>query len=63
MAAVTKKYPRATIRKVVKAHTNKNIGRNVDALVDIPHLQFMPYADLILQLYLDYVLFMQRYAH
>lgn len=33
MASSKRAYPRATIRKVLKAHANKNIGRNVDKLV------------------------------
>lgn len=33
MATVRKPYPRATLKRIVKAHTNKSLTRNVDALV------------------------------
>ena len=33
MATVRKPYPRATLKRIVKAHTNKTLTRNVDALV------------------------------
>lgn len=28
-----KSYPRSTIKKIIKGHSDKNVGRNVDALV------------------------------
>jgi hypothetical protein len=33
MAGSQKLYPRATIKKIVKAHSKKNVSRNVDVLV------------------------------
>jgi hypothetical protein len=33
MAGGQKLYPRATLKKIVKAHSKKNISKNVDVLV------------------------------
>jgi hypothetical protein len=33
MAAGQKLYPRATLKKIVKAHSNKNVSKNVDVMV------------------------------
>lgn len=33
MVASQKLYPRATIKKIVKAHSKKNVSRDVDVLV------------------------------
>jgi hypothetical protein len=33
MATGQKLYPRATIKKIVKAHSKKNVSKNVDVLV------------------------------
>jgi hypothetical protein len=33
MAITPKLYPRATIKKIVKAHTKKHLSKNVDVLV------------------------------
>lgn len=33
MAATQKLYPRATLKKIVKAHSKKNLSKNVDPLV------------------------------
>jgi histone H3/H4 len=41
MATVPKKLPRATLRKILKAHTNKNIFRDVDALVYLDYVLFI----------------------
>lgn len=30
-----KAYPRATVKKIVKAHANCNVGKNVDVMVRI----------------------------
>jgi hypothetical protein len=35
MAAGQKLYPRATVKKIVKAHSNRNITKNVDVLVGL----------------------------
>lgn len=39
--AIPKKYPRATIRKSLKAHSLKRVGRDVDALVYLDYVLFM----------------------
>ena len=36
MAAGQKLYPRATVKKIVKAHSKRNVSKNVDVLVDFP---------------------------
>lgn len=41
MAASKKVYPRATIRKIVKAHTEKTVARDVDALLYLDYILFM----------------------
>ncbi len=28
-----KSYPRSTVKKIIKGHSDKNVGHNVDALV------------------------------
>lgn len=33
MAAGQKLYPRATLKKIVKAHSRKNVSKNADVLV------------------------------
>ncbi len=33
MAAGQKLYPRATVKKIVKAHSKRNVSKNVDVLV------------------------------
>jgi hypothetical protein len=33
MESTTKKYPRATLRRIVKAHAGKKVGKSVDPLV------------------------------
>lgn len=60
-----KLYPRATVKKIVKAHSNRNVSKNVDVMVGCrapttrrevrPNMRS-------LQVFLDYVLFMQSYG-
>jgi len=38
MAAGQKLYPRATVKKIVKAHSKKNISKNADVLVSFHDL-------------------------
>jgi hypothetical protein len=61
MAPGQKVYPRATVKKIVKAHSNCNIGKNTDVMVQSP--KRVPHLDAPLtcsqQVFLDYVLFMQ----
>lgn len=33
MAPGQKMYPRATVKKIVKAHSNRNVSKNVDVMV------------------------------
>jgi histone H3/H4 len=35
------KYPRAAVRKIVKAHSQKRVSRNVDALVYLDYVLFI----------------------
>lgn len=57
-----KTYPRATVKKIIKGHSGKNVGRNVDPLVSAVCLAANAQQQLILllQVYLDYVLFIQQ---
>lgn len=41
MKSKTKKYPRATLRRIVKAHSRKNIGKGVDSLVFLNYILFI----------------------
>lgn len=34
-------YPRATVKKIVKAHANKPLSRNVDILVFLDYVAFL----------------------
>jgi hypothetical protein len=43
MAVSQRLYPRATVKKIVKAHSKKNLSKNVDVLVschDATRLEF-----------------------
>ena len=41
MASMKRAYPRTTLRKIVKAHTNKNASRHTDALIYLDYILFM----------------------
>ncbi|KAI9816337.1 MAG: hypothetical protein M1832_005094 [Thelocarpon impressellum] len=43
MALPTNKrlYPRSTLKRIVKAHSGKNVGRNVDVLIWLDYALFM----------------------
>ncbi|KAK5936956.1 hypothetical protein PMZ80_010705 [Knufia obscura] len=41
MAPTKRAYPRATLRKILKAHTNKNISRHTDALIYLDYILFI----------------------
>lgn len=41
MTPSKRSYPRATLRKILKAHTDKNIARNVDALIYLDYVLFV----------------------
>lgn len=66
MAAGHKLYPRATVKKIVKAHSKRNVTKNVDVLVRISSssLDASPRmaADTFRQIFLDYALFLQTYV-
>jgi hypothetical protein len=68
MAATQKLYPRGTVKRIVKAHSNHNVSKNADILVS-PSVQCACQQDLVanggfcpvFQIFLDYMLFMQEY--
>ncbi|GES66646.1 histone-fold-domain-containing protein new1 [Aspergillus terreus] len=65
MAATQKLYPRATVKRIVKAHSNRNVSKNADILVLPPQVWVMRDAELTQsstasQIFLDYMLFMQE---
>ncbi|KAL1896822.1 hypothetical protein Sste5346_004455 [Sporothrix stenoceras] len=41
MAPGQKMYPRATVKKIVKAHANTNLSRNADVVIFLDYLLFM----------------------
>jgi hypothetical protein len=41
MGSSNKVYPRATLRKILKAHSRKNISRGVDSLVYLDYVLFI----------------------
>ncbi|KAH8769024.1 hypothetical protein F5883DRAFT_417804 [Diaporthe sp. PMI_573] len=41
MAPGQKMYPRATVKKIVKAHSNCNVSKNVDVTMFLDYLVFM----------------------
>ncbi|RKU41438.1 hypothetical protein DL546_001072 [Coniochaeta pulveracea] len=41
MAPGQKLYPRATVKKIVKAHSNCNISKNVDVTIFLDYVLFM----------------------
>lgn len=47
MAAGQKLYPRATLKKIVKAHSKKNISKNVDVLVCSRHATGGTFTDAV----------------
>lgn len=68
MAATQKLYPRGTVKRIVKAHSNRSVSKNADILVS-PSVRCACQQDLVayggfclvLQIFLDYMLFMQEY--
>ncbi|ERF73983.1 hypothetical protein EPUS_03797 [Endocarpon pusillum Z07020] len=54
-------YPRSTVKKIIKGHSEKKVGRNVDALVRTGHrLKVAQSLRSPQQVYVDYVLFIQE---
>ncbi|KAJ5927425.1 hypothetical protein N7516_009198 [Penicillium verrucosum] len=41
MAAVQKLYPRGTVKRIVKAHSNRSVSKNADILVFLDYMLFM----------------------
>ncbi|OJK03280.1 hypothetical protein ASPACDRAFT_114223 [Aspergillus aculeatus ATCC 16872] len=41
MPATQKLYPRATVKRVVKAHSNRNVSKNADILIFLDYMLFM----------------------
>ncbi|KAK0651640.1 hypothetical protein B0T16DRAFT_404361 [Cercophora newfieldiana] len=41
MAPGQKLYPRATVKKIVKAHSGCNISKNVDVMIFLDYMLFM----------------------
>ncbi|RAK92146.1 hypothetical protein BO79DRAFT_166960 [Aspergillus costaricaensis CBS 115574] len=41
MAATQKLYPRATVKRVVKAHSNRSVSKNADILIFLDYMLFM----------------------
>ncbi|KAK7902381.1 hypothetical protein LTR67_002026 [Exophiala xenobiotica] len=41
MASGKKSYPRATLRKILKAHSRKKVGKGVDSLVYLDYVLFI----------------------
>ncbi|KZF20627.1 hypothetical protein L228DRAFT_284583 [Xylona heveae TC161] len=41
MAGSQKPYPRTTVKKIVKAHSNKSLSKNVDILIYLDYILFM----------------------
>jgi hypothetical protein len=63
MAGAQKLYPRATVKKIVKAHSKRNVSKNVDVLVGVSFRRVSQEPGLLsLQIFLDYALFLQTYA-
>jgi hypothetical protein len=62
MAAGQKLYPRATVKKIVKAHSKRNFSKNVDVLVGVVDASSRAAANRTMQIFLDYALFLQTYA-
>lgn len=46
MAATQKLYPRGTVKRIVKAHSNRNVSKNADILVS-PSVQCACQQDLV----------------
>ncbi|KAL2883407.1 hypothetical protein SGCOL_001089 [Colletotrichum sp. CLE4] len=41
MAPGQKAYPRGTVKKIVKAHSNCNLSKNVDVMIYLDYVLFM----------------------
>ncbi|GAD94498.1 transcriptional regulator family: Histone-like TF [Paecilomyces variotii] len=41
MVATQKLYPRATVKRIVKAHSNRSLSKNADILIFLDYMLFM----------------------
>ncbi|KAJ6128396.1 transcriptional regulator family: Histone-like TF [Penicillium samsonianum] len=41
MAAAQKLYPRGTVKRIVKAHSNRSVSKNADILIFLDYMLFM----------------------
>ncbi|KAK0389947.1 hypothetical protein NLU13_3520 [Sarocladium strictum] len=41
MALAKKAYPKATLKKIIKAHSNRNIKKNADVTIFLNYVLFM----------------------
>ncbi|KAL2007637.1 hypothetical protein VTN00DRAFT_7619 [Thermoascus crustaceus] len=41
MPATQKLYPRATVKRIVKAHSNRSVSKNADILIFLDYMLFM----------------------
>jgi hypothetical protein len=56
-----KLYPRSTVKKIIQGHSDKNVGRDVDALVSTGrHSNASQLITWRPKVYIDYILFMQE---
>lgn len=46
MAPGQKLYPRGTVKKIIKAHSNCNVSKNVDVTVSAIQLERVTYSDI-----------------
>ncbi|KAL1985529.1 hypothetical protein VTN96DRAFT_7749 [Rasamsonia emersonii] len=41
MVVAQKLYPRATVKRIVKAHSGRNVSKNADVLIFLDYMLFM----------------------
>ncbi|EKV13018.1 hypothetical protein PDIG_40420 [Penicillium digitatum PHI26] len=41
MAVAQKLYPRGTVKRIVKAHSNRSVSKNADILIFLDYILFM----------------------
>ncbi|KAB8228727.1 hypothetical protein BDV23DRAFT_166836 [Aspergillus alliaceus] len=41
MAATQKLYPRGTVKRIIKAQSNRNVSKNADILIFLDYMLFM----------------------
>jgi hypothetical protein len=55
-------YPRNTLKRIVRAHANRTLSKNVDILVCLPNYQKTQQLTAHAEIFLDYTLFLQEYV-